>query len=352
MNPYIRHDLPERYRITRDDKGQSPSPRGERGYGAASLLLEALARAKLRARGIVPMLRTIEYEKLHDVPVFTKWGQARLFTYDLWEMKPDAWNPEVMIRSRVKPTYLPALEVGDLLGHRPVSRFRVAPDTKVVRVTWGGPKKATIDEDLLKLGLFSRGYEGRLDNLVKDEILSRTAMRLNRLFWRNVDGTPIPNVSFGISFTAEPLPGGRKPDWTVLIAGDDPDAGGRASNPFALVFSSNIVRNMYVSRALDPATSREDLDYFTGRYRWGSAVNRNIRYEEIRCLIDGFSGALSLTGAHELGHLAGLGHDVASPRSIMNVREGGGLDPDWAEWIPAHIKMLESRLGRDNGRRR
>ena len=50
---------------------------------------------------------------------------------------------------------------------------------------------------------------------------------------------------------------------------------------------------------------------------------KEVRFRQIRALVDGYAGACALTGAHELGHLAGLGHDETDARSIMNVAEGG-----------------------------
>jgi hypothetical protein len=118
-------------------------------------------------------------------------------------------------------------------------------------------------------------------------------------------------------------------------------------SPNALVYSTFIVRTIYLRQALMPVLGREDLDYFTRRYEWGTTAEENIRNDEIRCLVDGIAGAFGLTGAHEIGHLAGLAHDTDSPRSIMNVEEGAGLEPAWAEWVPAHRRILESRLGRE-----
>ena len=58
------------------------------------------------------------------------------------------------------------------------------------------------------------------------------------------------------------------------------------------------------------------------------------------------AGSFALTGAHEIGHLAGLGHDTADPRSIMNVTEGAGLRETQAFFIPSHAEVLERVLGR------
>jgi len=187
---------------------------------------------------------------------------------------------------------------------------------------------------------------------VKDEILVRTAARLNRLFWRNQDGTPIPGVSYGITFVTEIPKDYDDHHWGAKIAKDHPSAGGMAGDPYSQIFSTFIVRTMYLKYGLSPRVRREDRPFFTGQYRWGSDLDKNIRNDEIRCLIDGLSGAFAMTTAHEIGHIAGCGHDTMSPRSIMNVKDGAGLEPDWAEWIPLHIRALETRIDRAPARRR
>jgi hypothetical protein len=75
--------------------------------------------------------------------------------------------------------------------------------------------------------------------------------------------------------------------------------------------------------------------------------DRNVRHDAIRSLLNGFAGAMSLTTAHECGHLGGLGHDTVTPRSIMNVADAKGLDPESGEWIPDHIAQLERTIGRE-----
>ena len=88
-----------------------------------------------------------------------------------------------------------------------------------------------------------------------------------------------------------------------------------------------------------------------GGYVWDTSAEENIRNGMVRSLVDGFSQAMALTGAHEIGHLAGCGHDTDIPRSIMNVQEGAGLEFDWAEWAPDHVKILEKRVKRVPDRR-
>ena len=339
-NPYLDTGGPKRYRITRREKALPANPLGERGYAAGNVLFEALAATRLRARGVPDALLALGYEEMLGTTLFTEWGQARFFAWNLWEVTDE--GPK-----EIKPTYLPSKSIGILLRFRPASRYVVDPDSMMVVLHYGEEKDRTIDEDLRQIGLSSKGYEADIDAMVQDGILARTMGRINRLFWRNADGTPIPGVSFNITFGTE-LPEGAKRSrvWEMRIAGDDPRAGGRASGMTAFVFSTFIERTMYRPLALKPGVNREDLDYFRGTYAWGTSVEQNIRCDEIASLMDGFAGALAMTGAHELGHLAGLGHDTESPRSIMNVAEGGGLEPDWGHWVPSHVRTLESRLKR------
>jgi hypothetical protein len=104
---------------------------------------------------------------------------------------------------------------------------------------------------------------------------------------------------------------------------------------------------MYMPHALNPKLSTPDVGYFLGRYEWGESKDRNVRHDAIRSLLNGFAGAMSLTTAHECGHLGGLGHDTVTPRSIMNVADAKGLDPESGEWIPDHIAQLERTIGRE-----
>src|SRR5207237_1441062 len=83
-----------------------------------------------------------------------------------------------------------------------------------------GKPPRTIEKEMADLHLGTRGYEGDLDTAILDELMARALGKLNRLFLKNEDGTAIPGVSFGISFTA------TKPEklktheyWTALVAG-------------------------------------------------------------------------------------------------------------------------------------
>jgi len=340
-HPYFEEQSLPGYRKRRAKAGLPPSPLAERGYAAVDLFVEVFRPAEGGPRDRLETLRAKGDPRRKDAPLFTEWGQARLFECFLMEPKEGR-------AVRVEPLYLPSHAGGDLLRFRPASRFQADPEGQVVVLTWGEGVVSTVDRDLRSLGATSNGYQPDMDAWVKDELLSRAIARLNKLFWRNADGTPIPDVSFRIGFTLE-TPKGVKPHkvWTVTIAGDDPEAGGRAFPPNrAFTYLTFLERTMYRKHKLDPPLRYEDYAYFTGKYRWGESLEKNLRHDRIRSLLDGLAGAIAMTTAHECGHLAGCGHDTTSPRSIMNVAEGAGLEPAWAEWVPQHVEFLDRRLGR------
>jgi hypothetical protein len=82
--------------------------------------------------------------------------------------------------------------------------YEAQPGTKIVWTTFGDEKssqKRSIEKDLARLHLGTRGYEGDLDALLRDELMARAIGKLNRIFLKNEDGTGVPGVSFAISFT-------------------------------------------------------------------------------------------------------------------------------------------------------
>ena len=200
----------------------------------------------------------------------------------------------------------------------------------------------TIHEDMLKVGLNTKGYEQDLEERIFDDLLGRTISRLHRAFRRNPDGTSVPGVSYEVSFSTkkwgDDVPG-RKLE--VIIGGDHPAAGGQAFGNTALIYSTFIQRTMYAKHKLDPPISAVDRPHMVGGYKWDSSLEQNLRNGAVRSLVDGFSQALALTTAHEIGHLCGNGHDQETKRSFMNVVDGDGLEFDWAEWIPKHAKNVE-----------
>jgi ABC-type branched-subunit amino acid transport system substrate-binding protein len=324
-------------------------PRTLAAFTAVELLADAApARAKKKATDadLVAALREQRYGPDESkTPFFDQAGRAALYRWTLWTTSKGGVEP-------VDPGFLPNDAFGPFLGLRKPTTYRAEPGTKPVFVTFGDAKSRpprTIDRDLAELGLATRGYEGSLDGFVLDELMARAIGKLHRLFLRNEDGTAVPGVSFAISFTTTMPPDAKGHDvWTMTIAGDDPDAGGRAfpGEVRSEVYSTFLRRTIFQKGALQRRVDHEDLGFMNATHPWKGTRLEHLRADTIRALVDGYAGSFALTGAHELGHVAGLGHDEADPRSIMNVTEGVGLRETQAFFIPAHAEVLERVLGR------
>ncbi|MCZ6573400.1 MAG: ABC transporter substrate-binding protein [Planctomycetota bacterium] len=339
--PYFEGGAALRYRKQRKKQGLPPAPVAERGYSAVSLIVNGIeAAAKERGVSLLEALKKFGDKARMGTPLFTEWGQMKLFEYFVYHVKDG--KPE-----RYNPLYLPSTAGGLLLRLRPAARYKLELGSRMIHMTWGNEKVRTIESDLKRLNLTSDTYFPDMDEWVKDGLMSRAMARLNRIFWRNADGTPIPGVSFNITFGME-IPKGAKGHkvWRVTVAGDDPVAGGRAFGNRASTYSTFLVRTMYEKHKLPKRLEYQDYQFFNYKYKWGEKLELNLRHDNVRSLIDGFSSGIAMTTAHETGHLGGCGHDTASPRSIMNVLEGGGLDDTYAEWVPKHVEYLERSLGR------
>lgn len=322
--------------------------RARRAFDATRHLVAALGGAakKRKVEEFTAALRTLRYgADENERPLLDETQRSARHLWTPWKLGaagPIADDPRLY--------YDP--DFGPLLRVRPLSLYRAEPGTKVVHLWYGDAySKAvrTIEADLAALGLITRGYDGELDRWILDELLARTMGKLNQLFLRHEDGTAIPGVSFAISFThAQPEGLDEHEYWRAVIAGDDAEAGGRAwpGEGRCEIYSTFIMRTIFQKDALRPPLKGEDKRFLDGKYAWGTTTEENLRVKTLRCLIDGYAGAFALTGAHELGHLAGLGHDESDPRSIMNVAEGAGLRETSACWIPDHVATLERVLGR------
>lgn len=134
----------------------------------------------------------------------------------------------------------------------------------------------------------------------------------------------------------------------MVCAGDDAEAGGRAfpGEGRAEVYATFLRRTIFQTGALTPRVDHDDLAWVNGTHLWKGVKLEHLRADQIRALVDGYAGAFALTGAHELGHLAGLGHDTSDERSIMNVNEGAGLRETAAFFIPSHATVIERLIGR------
>lgn len=326
-------------------------PRTIVAWGATEMLLKGIEGAWKGAKPpkepeVLAAVRDLRYgADESSMPQLDHCGRFSLVHWRAW--KYGSRGPEA-----VDTGLLPIEGFGPLLRMRPSSMYVAEPGTKVCWVTFGDKDSKpprTIEKDLAALHLGTRGYEGDLDAAVLEELMARVLAKLSRLFLKNEDGTGIPGVSYAISFTAEKPKHLKSSEyWTMVVAGDDEVAGGRAfpGDNRCEVYSTFLRRTIFDANALDPPMSQEDKKYVDGTYVHGTWRLQHLRADKIRCLIDGYAGSFALTGAHEAGHLAGLGHDVEDPRSIMNVTEGVGLRETQAWWIPSHAAVLDRLLGR------
>ena len=324
-------------------------PRVIRAYSAALLLFEGATPTgpkPSKELEIVAGIRDQRYgEGEAKTPIVDQTGRAALWHFGVFE--PTAKGPVPM-----SPGFVPNDDYGALLGLRRKEMFTVEPGSKVVWLTFGDDQSRpprTIEKDLALLHLGTRGYEGNLDEVVKEELMARALGKFNKLFLKNEDGTFIPGVSYNISFTATRPEGMKNPElWEAVIAGDDPDAGGRAwpGEGHCEIYATFLRRTLFQPGALEPALSYEDKPYLDDTLPWKGERLEHLRADRLRALIDGYAGSFALTGAHELGHIAGLQHDVTDPRSIMNVVEGAGLRETQVWFVPPHAALLEKVLGR------
>ena len=111
------------------------------------------------------------------------------------------------------------------------------------------------------------------------------------------------------------------------------------------MYSKFIRRTIFEKHALSPAVTAADREYLDGSYVFGSEHERDKRSELIRALINGYAGSMALTLAHEVGHLAGLGHVDDDPVEIMNVNEGAGLDYRDAKFGTPSLESMAKRYG-------
>ncbi len=328
-------------------------PRTIHAFFAADMLFRGAGAAKtLKDAEVLAGIRDQRYGMDEsNMPILDQAGRSALYRWQLWYLGEKG-------PLQVKPTYLPSEGFGPLLRMRLPAAFEAQPETKVVWVTFGDEKSKaprTIEADMAALGLGTKSYEADMDQWLLDELMARALAKLNRVFLKNEDGTFIPGVSYAISFTD------RKPEklksheyWTAVIAGDHKEAGGQAwpGEGRCEIYATFLMRTIFSPNALKPKMDRDDKKYLDGSYRWGSSADENIRSDLLRTLVDGYAGSFALTGAHELGHVAGLGHDVSDPRSIMNVVEGAGLRETQCFFVPAHTEVLERVLGRYGAKKR
>lgn len=321
-----------------------------RGRRAGRWVAEALRRApespeKKAERKLPWALRALSREAARGKPVFEPWGHASLARLEAWRCAKWREDPPC---TRVNPLYLPVAGIPHV-GFHSAGRFKWEPGSFYVWMHWGKPAERTIERDLAAIGLLAGTDDGTFRDRMLDDLMGRAISRMNRLFLRNADASAVPGVSFNVTFGTEERPAGLKAShrFEMVLRGDDPDKGGVAHGMTCEVFTTFLQRTIYAKDALKPPITISDRAYVDGAYKWVlKEIDSNLRGDLIRSLQDGYTQAMGLTGAHECGHMFGLGHDVTTPRSIMNVAEAVGLEFEWAEWSPEHAVLLEKRLGR------
>jgi len=244
----------------------------------------------------------------------------------------------------------PQAQVGEPFGTWRTRQFLPEDGAQLVVCQWaedGGFR--SIGDDLQLLGLSTAGADPLVDHLVKEEIMARVLAITSTKYGRTTTGTGIVGQSLRIAFVMHlPVTEREKKKlrtWPALFGGDHADAGGQAFGTFCRVYSSFIRRTIFQPHALAPALTAADREYLDGTYAFGSDYGKDKRSELIRALINGYAGSMALTLAHEVGHLAGLGHVTDDPVEIMNVDEGAGIDYRDAKFGAASWASMRERYG-------
>jgi hypothetical protein len=278
----------------------------------------------------------------------------------VWALVDKQWRPYA-------PATVPLLEVGATVGTdvgagkpqttigEPFGTWRTrqfVPEegAQCVICSWaddGG--YATIGDDLKQLGLSTGGADPVLDHLVREEIMARVMAIASTKFGRKEDGTGVEGKSLRIAFAMH-VPGKERDKrklriWPARFGGDHEGAGGQAFGTFCRVYSTFIRRTIFQPHALVPPLGAVDCEYVDGTYRFGSDLAKDKRSELIRALINSYAGSMALTLAHEVGHLAGLGHVTDDPVEIMNVNEGAGIDYRDAHFGAASFATMQATYG-------
>jgi hypothetical protein len=227
-------------------------------------------------------------------------------------------------------------------------RFVPKEKTQLAHFHYGKGERRTIEMDLEKLKLSTQGRLPVIDHLVREKLMARVLSVTGEKYGLEMDGTPKPGVSFAISLASRlPAKLPTKRVWPSEVAGDDPEAGGRAYGSYCEIYSTFIRRTIFEQRELlERPVDAADLCTLTGILEEPGPYVTGTRRDVLYRLVEGFAGSMGLTAAHEIGHLAGLGHDEDDPCGIMNVKEGGGISHHDGHFTPNNEAALEKTLGR------
>jgi hypothetical protein len=258
-----------------------------------------------------------------------------------------ALDPQDPLPRPLRAPYDPKADLGPF-SRWSTLRFETHPDTIRCHFQWGDAEIRTIDTDLAAIEMSTGGRLPVVDHLVREKLMARMLSITGEKFGLERDGSLVPGQSFRISMVARKDATRPRRTWGCFVAGDDPAAGGRAFGSYCFIYSTFIRRTIFEKYdLLDEPIAFSDLPVLTGL---GQDESRpyvpGTREDVLYRLVDNYAGSMALTAAHEIGHLAGLGHDESDPHSIMNVEEGAGIPYQVGFFIDSHKEIMENTLGR------
>lgn len=244
----------------------------------------------------------------------------------------------------------PDATVGVPFGTWRTRQFQFEAGSLWVLMLWTDEAEfGTSEDDLQQMGLSTGGKQPLVDHLVREEIFARCMAITSTKWGRNDDGSAIQGKSLRICFGSHLDANARKKKkqrlWPARFGGDHEGAGGQAFGTYCRVYTKFIRRTIFQKNALQPPLSATDREILDGGYIYGTDVAKDNRSNRLRALINAYAGSMALTLAHEVGHLASLGHVTDDPVEIMNVDEGAGIDYPEAKFGENSWAILTERLG-------
>ncbi|MEO6594191.1 MAG: ABC transporter substrate-binding protein, partial [Planctomycetota bacterium] len=169
----------------------------------------------------------------------------------------------------------PQTKVGAYFGAWRTRKFAFEEGAQWVLCMWADDAGfATADDDLVQLGLSTKGKDPLVDHLVKEEIMARVISITGTKYGRNEDGTGIEGKSlricFGAHLTVKEREKKKQRLWPARFGGDHPEAGGEAFGTYCRVYTFFIRRTIFQKNALVPAVTTADRKLLDGTYVFGT----------------------------------------------------------------------------------